>query len=64
MNSPPNNTQRTPKSRDISEYEAIEVFALLTDDDLALALALTYDYNLGTASAWRNCGGCRSRHIH
>jgi DNA-binding transcriptional LysR family regulator len=32
----------------ISEYEPIEVFALLTDDDLDLAL--TYDYNLAPAS--------------
>ena len=32
----------------ISEYEPIEVFALLTDDDLDLALA--YDYNLAPAS--------------
>ena len=33
----------------ISEYEPIEAFALLTDDDLDLAL--TYDYNLAPASA-------------
>jgi DNA-binding transcriptional LysR family regulator len=32
----------------ISEYEPIEAFALLTDDDLDLAL--TYDYNLAPAS--------------
>lgn len=32
----------------ISEYEPIEAFALLTDDDLDLALA--YDYNLAPAS--------------
>src|SRR5690242_187149 len=32
----------------ISEYEPIEVFALLTNDDLDLAL--TYDYNLAPAS--------------
>src|SRR3954452_12838648 len=32
----------------ISEYEPIEVFALLPDDDLDLAL--TYDYNLAPAS--------------
>ena len=32
----------------VSEYEPIEAFALLTDDDLDLAL--TYDYNLAPAS--------------
>jgi DNA-binding transcriptional LysR family regulator len=32
----------------ISEYEPIEAFALLTDDDLDLAL--TYDYNLAPAA--------------
>jgi DNA-binding transcriptional LysR family regulator len=32
----------------ISEYEPIEAFAMLTDDDLDLAL--TYDYNLAPAS--------------
>ncbi len=32
----------------ISEYEPLEAFALLTDDDLDLAL--TYDYNLAPAS--------------
>jgi DNA-binding transcriptional LysR family regulator len=32
----------------ISEYEPIEAFALLTDDDLDLAL--TYDYNLAPSS--------------
>ena len=32
----------------ISEYEPIEAFALLTNDDLDLAL--TYDYNLAPAS--------------
>ena len=32
----------------ISEYEPIEAFALLTDDDLDVAL--TYDYNLAPAS--------------
>ena len=32
----------------ISEYEPIEAFALLADDDLDLAL--TYDYNLAPAS--------------
>src|SRR5215212_3554526 len=32
----------------ISEFEPIEAFALLTDDDLDLAL--TYDYNLAPAS--------------
>jgi DNA-binding transcriptional LysR family regulator len=32
----------------ISEYEPIEAFALLTDDDIDLAL--TYDYNLAPAS--------------
>jgi DNA-binding transcriptional LysR family regulator len=32
----------------ISEYKPIEAFALLTDDDLDLAL--TYDYNLAPAS--------------
>jgi DNA-binding transcriptional LysR family regulator len=42
-------TKRYPKVEFvISEYEPIEAFALLTDDDLDLAL--TYDYNLAPAS--------------
>ncbi len=41
--------QRYPKVEFVvSEYEPIEAFALLTDDDLDLAL--TYDYNLAPAS--------------
>ena len=41
--------QRYPKVEFlISEYEPLEVFALLTNDDLDLAL--TYDYNLAPAS--------------
>jgi DNA-binding transcriptional LysR family regulator len=41
--------QRYPKvDFVISEFEPIEAFALLTDDDLDLAL--TYDYNLAPAS--------------
>jgi DNA-binding transcriptional LysR family regulator len=41
--------QRYPKVEFvISEFEPIEAFALLTDDDLDLAL--TYDYNLAPAS--------------
>lgn len=42
-------TERYPKVEFvISEYEPIEAFALLTDDDLDLAL--TYDYNLAPSS--------------
>lgn len=42
-------TEQFPKVRFvISEYEPIEAFALLTNDDLDLAL--TYDYNLAPAS--------------
>ena len=42
-------TERYPKVElVISEYEPIEVFALLANDDLDLAL--TYDYNLAPAS--------------
>ena len=37
----------------ISEYEPIEAFALLTDDDLDLAL--TYDYNLAPPRLARCC---------
>jgi DNA-binding transcriptional LysR family regulator len=41
--------QRYPRVRFvISEYEPLEAFALLTDDDLDLAL--TYDYNVAPAS--------------
>ena len=41
----------------ISEFEPIEAFALLTDDDLDLAL--TYDYNLAPASSARRSRPCR-----
>ena len=47
--SSPNSPRRYPKVEFlISEYEPIEAFALLTNDDLDLAL--TYDYNLAPAS--------------
>ncbi|MGV9862040.1 LysR family transcriptional regulator, partial [Rhodococcus koreensis] len=35
----------------ISEFEPVEAFALLADDELDLAL--TYDYNLAPATTWR-----------